>query len=111
MPAETALRSDASLLYNTWACELGISIAWERLSDREQRAWFKVVDLAADDLDSREPDTECLCGREMACTVCDDWQECSGCETFGTLRCEACWFAQFVWEYSDALSLNVGESR
>ena len=102
MPHDTILRKDASLLYNAWALENGVTVAWERLTNRQQQAWLIVVDLANDGLDSSlllEP--KCDCGRPLTCSVCDDFNECPRCGRWGHICCDLCSFQ----------ALCIGESR
>jgi len=74
--------SDAKTLYTAWAHQMGIDTAYERLSAKELRAWFDVVELATDGeslhgvgkASRYYPDLTCtVCGEVLQCPACDTW--------------------------------------
>lgn len=111
MPAEVLLRKDASMLYNAWALENGLTVAWEWLTDRQQRAWLIIVDLANDGLDSApEQEQVCVfCEADLVCPDCGRF-ECMGCGKHEPIfRCGDCWFKLLDWEMLGGFC--IGESR
>jgi hypothetical protein len=110
-PARVDFLADAADLYNVWATELGITVAFERLSHREQTAWIKVVDLAGDGALRTEPDPECANCLEPLVCVCCGVTSCPDCGEKSSLKCFDCWIDEWDLEFCTGASLCIGESR
>ena len=54
----------ASRCYDTWAIEMGVTVAWDHLDERARRAWREVLKY-------NEEATSCSdCGSDLSCPIC-----------------------------------------
>lgn len=93
---------DAKTAYTEWAHHMGLSAAFEQLSNREMAAWCAAARALQDGFEDEFPlcpecgvgltcsqceDPECSCGNNLICPDCDDTPPC---ECGQTLVCPDC---------------------